>query len=267
MSACGGSQEAGGDKLVDLDQAELAAACGALDSQALGDPEVIAGLCRIRGATRAELDSRVVPGTELSTCEMDTAACMASPRVAFCPGEVSPSCATTVDELRSCARLVQAQWRRAAPRTCEEEFSHVQNLVLSGASSEDPETAACLDAQKGCFIVLPAFAAGAGAPPPGAAGGTGAGGSVGGVRGAGAPSAGTGGTSGAGSSSLPPDPACMATYPTPQAACAECVCRPQEPAPRPDAGCLELYQSCFENLDPEFAMRCGAMIGCMLRVG
>jgi hypothetical protein len=56
-----------------------------------------------------------------------------------------------------------------------------------------------------------------------------------------------------------PDPACMAAYPNPNTACAECVCSPMA-----SMGCLELYKTCFENADPMFSTLCDGITSCAI---
>ena len=56
-----------------------------------------------------------------------------------------------------------------------------------------------------------------------------------------------------------PDMACMAKYPNPNAACAECVCSPMA-----NMGCLELYKNCFENADPMFSTLCDGITKCAI---
>jgi hypothetical protein len=56
-----------------------------------------------------------------------------------------------------------------------------------------------------------------------------------------------------------PDATCMADYPNPNTSCAECVCSPMS-----SMGCLELYNNCYKNADPTFAMLCGAIITCAI---
>ena len=60
-------------------------------------------------------------------------------------------------------------------------------------------------------------------------------------------------------SNFMPDATCMADYPNPNATCAECVCSPMA-----NMGCLELYNNCYKNPDPEFARLCGAVITCAI---
>jgi hypothetical protein len=56
-----------------------------------------------------------------------------------------------------------------------------------------------------------------------------------------------------------PDAACMAAYPNPNTACAECVCSPMA-----NMGCLELYKTCYENADAMFSTLCDGITSCAI---
>jgi len=56
-----------------------------------------------------------------------------------------------------------------------------------------------------------------------------------------------------------PDAACMAKYPNPNSACAECICSPMA-----NMGCLELYKTCFENSDAMFSTLCEGITKCAI---
>ena len=56
-----------------------------------------------------------------------------------------------------------------------------------------------------------------------------------------------------------PDAACMAKYPNPNKACAECVCSPMA-----NKGCLELYKTCYANTDAMFSTLCDGITKCAI---
>jgi hypothetical protein len=247
VAACGGS-EAESPRVTELTTAELDSQCNAGSSRVSGDPDGLEGLCRIRGAARVLLDPQLASMDPVVACEMETQRCMSAPPELFCDGELRAECMVTVDEMDSCVDVSVGQWRMAASRTCETELARLMDIRLAqqiGMPLPDPTDEACHESNE-CFLRT-AFFAGTGGAGTGGAGTGGAG-------------AGGAGTGGAGAGALIADPMCMAEYPSSDEQCSSCVCTG-------GAGCLELYRACFESPDPMFAMRCAAMITCMLDVG
>lgn len=56
-----------------------------------------------------------------------------------------------------------------------------------------------------------------------------------------------------------PNMACLDGYMNDSPGCEDCVCSPGS-----TGGCLEVYQTCFENTDPMFQMLCTTVVNCAL---
>lgn len=245
FAACGGDDSE--SRLAsELDAAERDARCSEWDSRATGDPDTLEGFCRIRAAARALFDPQLASMDPIVVCEMETQRCLGAPPVDFCRDGIRDECTASVDEIDTCVDVSVSQWRMAASRTCEAQLARLMEMrqaQQTGVPFDDPTADACRPVDE-CFLTVVA--------PTRATGGAGAG---------------SAGASGAGAGSPPsftPDAMCLSKYPNPNLQCAMCVCSPGSPG---TPGCFELYDNCYDNADPTYAMLCGALVTCMIETG